>query len=59
VVGVGLGRFIGSLLFEVKPYDFTSMVLPSLCLLLACTLAAWRPAMRATRVDPMTALRHE
>jgi len=52
-------RALQSILFEVPardPWTFTA-VLP---LLLAIALgAAWIPAMRAARVDPMTALRHE
>ena len=57
--GFASSRFVSSLLFEVKPSDFGSVALPLCFLLLASGLAAIRPALRSTRVDPMTALRYE
>jgi putative ABC transport system permease protein len=57
--GFASARFVTSILFEVKPSDFGSVALPLSFLLLASGLAAIRPALRATRVDPMTALRYE
>lgn len=57
--GITLARYIGSLLFEVKPADAESVALPLLCLLLASVLAALPPALRAARVEPTVALRVE
>jgi ABC-type antimicrobial peptide transport system permease subunit len=57
--GLAASRFVASILFEVMPSDFGSVALPLSCLLLTCGLAAIRPALRATLVDPMTALRYE
>ena len=57
--GFALGRFVASLLFEVKPSDFWSLALPLACFLLASALAALPPAFRAARVDPVVALREE
>jgi len=57
--GFASSRFVASILFEVKPSDFGSVALPLSCLLLTSGLAAIRPALRATLVDPMTALRYE
>lgn len=57
--GFALGRFVATLLFEVKPSDFWSLVLPLTCFLLASGLAALPPAFRAARVDPVVALREE
>ncbi len=57
--GLASARLIASLLFEVKPSDFASVASPLVCLLVACGLAAIRPVLRAGRVDPVTALRHE
>ncbi len=57
--GFALGRFVASLLFEVKPSDFWSLALPLACFLLASGLAALPPAFRAAHVDPIVALREE
>ncbi len=57
--GFALGRFVSSLLFEVKATDFWSLALPLACFLLASALAALPPAFRAARVDPIVALREE
>jgi predicted permease len=60
--GVGsavVGRFMSVLLFDVKPSDMWSIVVPLTCLLMACALAALVPALRATRIDPTIALRSE
>jgi len=63
--GIGIGlvltfamtRFLGSLLFEVRPTD--PLTLACVCVLLAAIalVASWAPARRAARVDPLTALR--
>ena len=57
--GIFASRFIRSLLYEVRPSDFWSLAGPLVFLLLACVLSALPPALRATRIDPMTALRYE
>ncbi len=57
--GFALGRFVATLLFEVKPSDFWSLALPLACFLAASGLAALPPAFRAARVDPIVALREE
>jgi putative ABC transport system permease protein len=63
VVGIGgalwLTRFLASFPFGVKAWDPIAFIATPL-LLCAVTLAAiWIPARKATRVDPMTALRFE
>jgi len=57
--GLYLSRYVEALLFEVTPLDFWSLALPVGTLLLAALLAAALPALRAARVDPVIALRHE
>jgi predicted permease len=57
--GLYLSRFITSLLFEVTPFDFWSVALPVGLLLVAAALASALPALRATKVDPVIALRAE
>jgi ABC-type antimicrobial peptide transport system permease subunit len=52
-------RFISALLYDVKPSDTRSIAAPLVCLILACALSALLPVLRATRVDPTTALRIE
>jgi predicted permease len=57
--GIAAARFITTLLYEVKPSDIWSIAAPLVCLLLASALSALLPALRATRIDPITALRYE
>lgn len=52
-----LTRTMSSLLFEVSPYDPVTIVGVALLVMLVATLASYIPARRATRVDPMVALR--
>jgi len=47
------------MLFEVSPNDPVTMVVIALLLLFIALLASYIPARRATRVDPMIALRYE
>jgi len=67
VVGVGIGliaafaimRLMSSLLFEVKPIDPLTYGIVAATLIGATVLASYVPALRATAVDPIEALRSE
>ena len=56
---VVLTRFLSSLLFEVGRLDPVTYAAVALTLVAAGLLACWIPARRATRVDPVIALRAE
>ena len=55
----GLARLIASFLFGVKPWDPVAFVSVPLILTSVALLAVWLPAARASKVDPMQALRAE
>jgi putative ABC transport system permease protein len=60
VVGaLALARFIESLLYEIPPRDPLTYVVVCVTLGAVALLASYIPALRATRVDPMIALRYE
>jgi putative ABC transport system permease protein len=66
-LGIGLGllgaiavsRALSSLLYGVGPLDFSALGIAIASLAFVALLACWLPARRATRVDPIEALRTE
>ena len=67
VVGVAIGaggsflvsRLMGSLLYGVEPTDALTFISMTVVLLAVSALAGFLPARRASRTDPMVALRTE
>ncbi|MGH9222033.1 MAG: FtsX-like permease family protein, partial [Vicinamibacterales bacterium] len=67
IAGVGIGlvaamlasRLLRAQLFEVAPTDTATYVLVAVGLMAVSLLASWIPARRASRIDPITALRQD
>jgi ABC-type antimicrobial peptide transport system permease subunit len=67
VCGVGCGiaasaagtDLLRALLFQVEPRDISTLALSAVIILLVTAIAGYIPAQRASRVDPLTALRTE
>ena len=66
-IGVAVGlpftflgaRFMNSMLYELSPFDPVSFILAVVCVAGVAAAAAFVPARRAAKVDPMVALRYE
>jgi hypothetical protein len=54
-----VGRAMRSVLYQLSAIDFASVGAVAVVLLVAALLACYLPARRATRIDPMVALRCE
>jgi len=67
LIGIGLGlmaalaltRWMESLLFDARPTDVLTFAVIALLLTAVALLACWIPARRATKVDPLIAIKYE
>jgi predicted permease len=59
LLALGAGRVLAQILYQVSPTDPFALAVSSVMLAAAALLACFLPAQRATRINPMTALRTE
>jgi len=59
VLSLGLARYVESQLYGVPPRDILTIGTAAFVLATVALAAGWLPARRASRVDPMHALRQE
>ena len=58
-VALALVRVIGTFLYGIEPHDPLTMIGTIGIMVMVAALAAWIPARRAAKIDPMNALRYE
>jgi ABC-type antimicrobial peptide transport system permease subunit len=56
---LSVSQLVKSFLFETRPNDPETLALAGVVLVSAAMLGGYAPARRASRIDPLAALRHE
>jgi ABC-type lipoprotein release transport system permease subunit len=56
---LALTRLLGALLYQTSPYDVGTLVGAPVLLCVVAMVSTWIPALRASRIDPVEALRSE
>ncbi len=59
VVAIGVGRLAQSMLFEMQGHDPVVLTASTIALAIVALGAGFIPALRASKIDPMNALRYE
>jgi ABC-type antimicrobial peptide transport system permease subunit len=58
-VTLALSLAMRSVVYGIKPHDPLTMIVAAVLMIAVAALAAWIPARRAAKIDPMEALRYE
>jgi putative ABC transport system permease protein len=58
-LAIVLSRVLRTFLFEVQPNDPVTLIVVGVLFACVALVACWAPVRRATRVDPLEALRYE
>jgi ABC-type antimicrobial peptide transport system permease subunit len=59
ILGLAVGRMMGSMFVDLPSFDPVTFAVVPAGFIAAAVIAAWLPARRATRVNPVTALRSD
>jgi predicted permease len=59
ILGIGVGRLLASIFVDLSPFDPLTFILTPAGFIAAAIIAAWLPARRATKLNPVSALRAE
>ena len=58
-ISLAVAQLMSTLLFDVKPYDITTFATVAVFVSLVALVACYVPALRAAKIDPLVAIRHE
>jgi len=59
LLAIGLGRVLAGILYDIRGFDPVVLAAAPIALAIAALAACYLPAYKASRVDPMIALRYE